>query len=195
MPAEPNQVSSTPVASEEAAMLTALLPSKSAPISRSRLASRRLTMPARRSPCFSSRAMLARDDAVNAVSLPAKKADSRRQITTTTSDIQSAAVMGSGDGVSQKRAHVGRIDIAFDEGLADAAHENESERAAFHFLVLCDQTHQGIDARDAAGNLPNMGRQADRRKVRPGPRGVGGAAKAFARRVVERHDHAECHSL
>jgi hypothetical protein len=33
--------------------------------------------------------MLARDDAVSAVSLPAKNADNMRQTTTTTSDIQS----------------------------------------------------------------------------------------------------------
>ena len=37
-------------------------------------------MPARLLPCFSSRVMLARDDAVSAVSLPAKNADSSRQI-------------------------------------------------------------------------------------------------------------------
>ena len=65
------------MASDEATMLTALLPSSSAPISRSRAASSRLTMPALRLPFFSSRSMLARDDAVSAVSLPAKK--ERRQ--------------------------------------------------------------------------------------------------------------------
>src|SRR5512146_1372620 len=130
MPALPNQVSSTPVASDEAAMLTALLPSSSAPIRRSRWVSSRLTMPARGFPCFSSRAMLARDDAVSAVSLPAKKAEHMRQTRTTASESQSAAVMMSGDGAGQKRAHFGRIDLVLDEGLADAAHENEGERAA-----------------------------------------------------------------
>ena len=40
-------------------------------------------MPARLLPCFSSRVMLAREDAVSAVSLPAKNADSSRQITNT----------------------------------------------------------------------------------------------------------------
>ena len=36
-------------------------------------------MPARLLPCFSSRVMLAREEAVSAVSLPAKNADSSRQ--------------------------------------------------------------------------------------------------------------------
>ena len=50
-------------------------------------------MAARLLPCFSSRAMLARDDAVSAVSLPAKKADSSRQITTIPRESQSFAVI------------------------------------------------------------------------------------------------------
>jgi hypothetical protein len=37
--------------------------------------------------------MLAREEAVNAVSLPAKKAESSRQIKTTTIEIQSFAVI------------------------------------------------------------------------------------------------------
>ena len=50
-------------------------------------------MAAPRLPCFSSRAMLARDDAVSAVSLPAKNADSSRQTSTTPSEIQSLVVI------------------------------------------------------------------------------------------------------
>ena len=46
-------------------------------------------MPARLSPCFSSRGMLAREEAVSAVSLPAKNADSSRQTSTMTSESQS----------------------------------------------------------------------------------------------------------
>ena len=61
--------------------------------SRSRCSSRRLTMPARRFPCFSRRVMLARDEAVSAVSLPAKKAESSRQIRTTTRESQSFVVI------------------------------------------------------------------------------------------------------
>src|SRR3569833_272325 len=148
-----------PVVSAEAAMLTRLLPSIRPPIRRSRLDSRRLTMAARLLPCFSCRAILARDDAVSAVSLPAKKAEHMRQTRTTASDNQSEAVMASGDGAGQKCAHFGGVDLVFDEGVADAAHENEGQRAALHLLVLCDEIHQGIDIRNAVGHLFHMGGQ------------------------------------
>jgi hypothetical protein len=82
-------VSSTPVASDDAAILAALLPNSSAPIIRSRASSRRLTMRACRLPCFSSRSMVARDDAVSAVSLPEKNAESSRQTKTISSASQS----------------------------------------------------------------------------------------------------------
>ena len=59
--------------------MTELLPSRSALISRSRASSSRLTMAARRSPCLASRSMVAREEAVSAVSLPAKAAESNRQ--------------------------------------------------------------------------------------------------------------------
>ena len=78
-PTSPNQTRNTLVASDDARMLTALLPSSSAPISRSRAASSRLTMPALGLPSCASRSIVARDDAVSAVSLPAKKNDSSRQ--------------------------------------------------------------------------------------------------------------------
>ena len=74
-------------------MLTALLPNKSAPSRRSRCASRRLTRPARRLPCFSSRIMLAREEAVSAVSLPAKNADSSRHTKTIIRESQSVPVI------------------------------------------------------------------------------------------------------
>ena len=81
-PTSPNQSSSTPVASADAAILTALLPNRSAPIILSRALSRRLTSAARWFPCLSRRCMLAREEAVNAVSLPAKKAESKMQMRT-----------------------------------------------------------------------------------------------------------------
>jgi hypothetical protein len=88
-PTSPNQSSSRPVASADAAMLTALLPNRSAPIILSRALSRWLTSAARGFPCLSRRCMLAREDAVNAVSLPAKKAESTIQRTITTKANQS----------------------------------------------------------------------------------------------------------
>ena len=69
-PAWPNSDSNKPVAKVEAAMLVALLASRTAPRKRSRVASKRLTMVASTLPCFSSRNIAARDDAVSAVSLP-----------------------------------------------------------------------------------------------------------------------------
>ena len=51
-------------------MLVALLAIRTAPSKRSRCASRRLTMVASVLPCFSSRSIAAREDAVSAVSLP-----------------------------------------------------------------------------------------------------------------------------
>src|SRR5205807_9122670 len=71
-----------PVASAEAPILAMLLPSSSAPISRSRIANRLETTPASRLPCFDSRNMLPREAPVSAVSLAANSAETRRQATT-----------------------------------------------------------------------------------------------------------------
>src|ERR1700684_272908 len=78
-----------PVASAEAPILAILLPSSSAPINRSRDVERLETMAASLLPCLDSRSMLARDAPVSAVSLAAKKAETRRQKTTTENVIQS----------------------------------------------------------------------------------------------------------
>src|SRR3569832_2519352 len=123
-----------PVVSAEAAMLTRLLPSIRPPIRRSRLCSRRWTIPARLFPCFSSRAMLARDDAVSAVSLPAKKAEHMRQTRTTARESQSAAVMASGDSAGQKCAHFGGIVVVFVFCAVVAALVFVCVRFVLHFL-------------------------------------------------------------
>ncbi len=88
-PTSPNQAVKMPVASAEAPILAMLLPSSSAPISRSRIANRLETTSASRLPCFESRSMLAREAPVSAVSLAAKKADTSRQATTMESVNQS----------------------------------------------------------------------------------------------------------
>ena len=75
MPASPNTPMRNPVANAEAMILTRLLPSKMAPISRSFFSYRRLIMRARRSPFRSSWCMSGREAAVNAVSEPEKKAE------------------------------------------------------------------------------------------------------------------------
>src|SRR5207244_13323731 len=59
----------------EAPILAMLLPSSSAPISRSRMPNRLETTSASLLPCFDSRSMLAREAPVSAVSLAAKNAD------------------------------------------------------------------------------------------------------------------------
>ena len=74
--------------------MTALLPNKSAPISRSRFSSKLLTMPAPPVSVLFQTRHVPREEAVSAVSLPAKKADSSRQIRTMTMESQSFAVIG-----------------------------------------------------------------------------------------------------
>ena len=82
-----------PVASAEAAILAMLLPSSSAPISRSRMSNRLETTSASRLPCFDSRSIEAREAPVRAVSLSAKKAEAPRQTRTMVSVIQSMTPM------------------------------------------------------------------------------------------------------
>jgi hypothetical protein len=62
--------------------------------------------------------MVARDDAVSAVSLPAKKADSRMQIRMTASDSQSCRIIG--------QARFNAIDIAFPLVPAKAGTQNDT---------------------------------------------------------------------
>src|SRR5215212_1219801 len=66
----------------ETPMFTMLLPIRTAPMNRSRISSRRLTMDARGSPLFSRLSIRAREEPVNAVSLAEKKADRIRQAIT-----------------------------------------------------------------------------------------------------------------
>ena len=91
--------------------------------------------------------MLAREDAVSAVSLPAKNADSSRQTRTTSRESQSVAVIVALSLSARNARTSAALDVVLDEGLADAAHQNEGELAALHFLVLRDQVHQRVDAR------------------------------------------------
>src|SRR5215470_2419651 len=165
-PTSPNQVRNRPAARVDAAMFEALLPNSSAPIIRSRRASRRLTMPALRLPSFSSRSMAARDEAVSAVSLPEKRNDSTSPNRTIRMLSQSGIVMASGgQPFGEVSPHLGGVDIGRNEGLADAAREDERELAALDLLVLRHQFHQPVDVGESALHLREMGRQADRRKV------------------------------
>src|SRR5262245_31536830 len=127
-------------------MLAALLPISSAPMSCSRAATRRLTIPAWRLPPFASRIMAARDATVSAVSLPENRNDITRQTTTATMMMMSAVVIVC-ELCAQKCAHVLGIDVRRDERAADAARKNEGELAALDLLVLGDEVHQRIDRR------------------------------------------------
>src|SRR4030088_782494 len=121
-----------------------LLPSRSAPIIRSRIANRLVTTAASRLPCFDSRSMLARDARVSRVSLAEKNAETTRQAITMENASQSMASYSLhlwlehdlfGKPVSafpdhalnlarqlgfQKIANQRRLDVGRNHGLADS---------------------------------------------------------------------------
>src|SRR5215471_7819958 len=164
-PTSPNQTSRRLVASDEAAMLTALLPSRSAPISLSRAAISWLTIAASRSPCRWSRSMRAREAAMRAVSLPAKKNESSRQPRTAARANQSSITICLAEDCLEKGPDLARIDIGRDEACADGARQNERKAAALHLLVLRHQFHQPVDCGSSAWDVACLGRQADRGKM------------------------------
>src|SRR6185437_1618495 len=79
------------------------------------------------------------------------------------------------------------------ESLANAVQQNEGELAALHFLVLCNQVHQRIEARHAAGYVFEISGQPDRRKMSARTRGVGFGDEALAGGELERQHDAESH--
>ncbi len=95
-------------------ILTSVLPSRHAPIMRLRRDSSQLTRTARRSPCFSSACMRAREAAVSAVSEAAKKADSPRQRRMMAIAIHKETDKSSPSGPCM--ASVSRFQFAFEEG-------------------------------------------------------------------------------
>src|SRR6476659_4949274 len=158
------------VASAEAPILAMLLPSSSAPINRSRMASRLDTIGASRLPCFASRSMLARDAPISAVSLAAKNAETTRQAMTIESASQSMtslhlvwstifrktasalryrdssgpdhALVFSRQLALKKTVNQRRLDVIGNYGAADRLQQNEGELAALDLLVLRHQGHQ-----------------------------------------------------
>ncbi len=92
-PLSPNSRTSTTVASAEAEMLTTLLPSSSAPISRSRMSVSFSTVLARLLPRRSSSLMRAREVAVRAVSEPEKNADINNMPKMAAMEIQISALI------------------------------------------------------------------------------------------------------
>ena len=161
-------------------MVVRLLPNSIAPSSRSRVASSRLTIVASRLPCFSSRIMAAREDAVSAVSLAEKNADTS-QADHDRRTVQPVENIHRSASFSSRKARTSRaIDAGVDEGCADPAHQNECRHSALYFLVLRHQIHQPVDRRQLAGNVLRPGRQADLGQMADGALGFGGRQQACA---------------
>src|SRR5665213_2708949 len=115
-------------------MLATLLPRSSAPISRSRSWINRPTMPARRSPAFSSCSMRALEAAVTAVSEPEKNPEMATSTMIASAVSQTSIAVISSDLLLQERGDCRRRHVAGDERLADAAGEDERQLAACHLL-------------------------------------------------------------
>src|SRR5205085_11965928 len=68
---------------------------------------------------------------------------------------------GARDFAGEELAHALFGDIAGDEGLADAAHENERELGAAYLLVLGHEAHERLHVRLRTGNVGDTSRQPD----------------------------------
>src|SRR6056297_4314571 len=200
MPTSPNRVSSTPVVSEAARVLTTLLPIRMPPISRSRAASIRLTMPARLSPLRSSASIRARDEAVSAVSLPEKKPEIAKQSSTATREIQTDRSITScsaraGQFLCEKGVHILRRHTFRDETLTDAPAQNEGESPADHLFVLRHGAEQIIGAADGARNIGKPRRQTRLAQMRLDTARILPAAQPLRNREAEGLRHAQSHGL
>ena len=60
---------------------------------------------------------------------------------------------------------LGGVNVGCDEACADSARQYEGQSTALDLLVLGDELHQAVRARQAARNRGDMDRQADSRKV------------------------------
>ena len=154
-------------------MLTALLPSSSAPSSRSRCSSRRLTMPARGCPA-SAAASCWRATTRSAPSRCRRRTPTAAgRPTRWTSESQSFAVIVSAELALKKARTSAALDVVGDEGLPDAAQQDEGQPAALHFLVLGHQLHQSVDVPALRQATCEMGGQADAARCARDARGVG----------------------
>src|SRR3984893_18103617 len=178
-----------------------LLPSRSAPISRSRLAINSDTTPASRLPCFDSRSMLARDAPVSAVSLAAKKAEapSSAAIMQNVSQSMARSLRFALQLRLQEVANFRRIDVPCDDGATDGFEQDEGQLAAPNFLVLRHQSQQRVGIRKPflreASDVLQMGRQTDIGKVTLHPRSVGWRDHGERGGELRRQHHADRHAL
>ena len=93
--------------------------------------------------------------------------------------------------VLQERQHLRGRHILGDEGLADAARQDEGQRAARHLLVLGDDSRAALGVGQLARNVGHAARQADGAEMRLDPRRVVGAGKVEPRRKAMRQRHAD----
>jgi hypothetical protein len=79
---------------------------------------------------------------------------------------------GAAPGLVEQVANRPGFNAFCDEGLADAAGENEDERAVLDFLVGAHEIDQRRAARQAARNVGELRREANGGKMRDGAGGV-----------------------
>ena len=171
-------------------MVAKLLANRIAPSSRSRVARSRLTIVASRLPCFSSRIMAAREDAVSAVSLAEKKADTAKHTATARTSSQSKIFIAWQASHRERPAHRACVDAGVDKCCADPAHQNECGHSALYFLVLRHQIDQPVDGRQLARNVLRPGGQADLSQMANGAVRFGGRQQTAPRGKLERQRHS-----
>ena len=88
-----------------------------------------------------------------------------------------------------------RLDVAGDESLADAAHENEGQTAVADFLVLAHEANEFDGGGLFSRNIGDAGRQPDRAKVRLDASGTAFGTKSALLREAESLRHADRDAL
>ena len=156
-------------------MLTTLLPSSIAPISVSASASSRLTTPrgavavAARAPCMRA----ARGGRCSAVSAAGEEGREHEAGSTTMAASQRStrrsSIMASQPALSSiRKARTAAASTSVrDEGLADAAGEDEGQLAALHLLVLRHGVDQRVGAWPRRPDLGKRGSAGRRREMAP----------------------------
>src|SRR5450631_388086 len=168
------------VVNADAPILTSVLPRSVVPISRSRLASSRLTRAARLSPFFSKPCIRAREAAVSAVSDAAKNADratQRRMVATAsqTSTGETSAPAPCMILASHAQFIVKKVKnlLGFDrlgyEAIADCICKDKSEGTMLDLFILIHGLDDLFSAGNKAGDIGKSYRQANVLQMRFDP--------------------------
>src|SRR3984893_11485401 len=188
------------VVNADAPILTSVLPRSVVPISRSRLASNRLTRAARRSPFFSKPCMRAREAAVSAVSEAAKNADraTNKRMVATASQTSEGGIAAPApcmiltshtQFILEEGEDLAGFDIFGDKAIADGSRKDKGEGATRDLFVLIHGIENLFGARVQARNIGQANRQANVLQMRFDPCLVLRAAKPAAHRETERTSH------